>query len=162
MHQWIVLLHILGAFIFVAAHGVAMFMVNEIPKQRDSRRIAALLDLSSTSLVGVYVGLLLLLIGGIWAGIDGGMFGRAWIWTALVILVAIIVVMYLVATPFFKELRAALGQRTQGLAKDAPDPTPLPEAEILAIAGRTPVNALTAVGFGGLLLILWLMVLKPF
>jgi hypothetical protein len=162
MHQWIVLLHIVGAFIFIAAHGVAMFMVNEIPKQRDSRRIAAMLDLSSTSLVGVYVGLLLLLIGGIWAGIDGGMFGRAWIWAALVVLVAIIVVMYLVATPFFKELRTALGQRTQGLAKDAPDPTPLPEADILAIAARTPVAVLTAVGFGGLLVILWLMVLKPF
>ena len=162
MHQWIVLLHIVGAFIFVAAHGVAMFMVNEIPKQRDSRRIAAMLDLSSTSLVGVYVGLLVLLIGGIWAGIDAALFGRGWIWAALVVLVAIIVVMYLVATPFFKELRTALGQRTQGLAKDAPDPTPLPEAEILAIAARTPVNVLTAVGFGGLLVILWLMVLKPF
>lgn len=162
MHQWIVLLHVVGAFLFVASHGVAMWMVAEIPKQRDSRRIQALLDLSSTSLAGVYVGLLLLLIGGIWAGIDAGHFARGWVWAALVVLVAIIVVMYAVATPFFKRLRIALGQRTQGLAKDAPDPTPAPEAEILAIAAATPVNLLAGVGFGGLLIILWLMVLKPF
>ena len=49
-----------------------------------------------------------------------------------------------------------------GLAKDAPDPVPLPDAEIGAIAARTPVALLSAIGFGGLLIILWLMVVKPF
>lgn len=162
MYQWIVLLHIVGAFLFVASHGVAMWMVNELPKQRDAGRVGALLDLSSTSLVGAYVGLLLLLVGGIWAGIAGGHFGRGWIWAAILILVVIMVVMYLVATPFFKSLRLALGQRVQGTPKDAPDPTPLPEAEILALAAKTPIALLTSAGFGGLLIILWLMVIKPF
>ena len=162
LYPWIVLLHVVGAFMFVASHGVAMWMVAEIPRQQDVRRINALLDLSSTSLTGVYIGLLLLLIGGIWAWIAANHFARLWIWAAIVVLVAIIVVMYVIATPFFKRLRAALGQRTQGLAKDAPDPTPLPDAEILAIAASTPVAALSAVGFGGLLIILWLMVVKPF
>jgi MFS family permease len=162
MYQWIVLLHIVGAFLFAMSHGVAAWMVNEIPKQRDSRRIAALVDLSSTSLTGVYVGLLLLLIGGIWAGIVGDWFRFGWIWAAIVVLVAIITGMYLVATPFFKRLRQALGQRTQGLAKDAPDPTPLPEDEILAIAAQTPVGLISGIGFIGLLVILWLMVVKPF
>jgi hypothetical protein len=161
MYQWIVLLHIAGAFIFVLSHGVAVYMTYELPKQRDTRRIMALLDLSSASLNGVYLGLLLLLVGGIWAGIDGQHFGRLWIWAALVVLVAIIVVMYAVATPYFKRLRTALGQRVMGMPKDAPDPTPLGEAEILAIAAQAPVVVLSAVGAGGLLIILWLMVLKP-
>ena len=162
LYPWIVLLHVVGAFMFVASHGVAMWMVAELPRQKDPRRIQTLLDLSSASLVGVYVGLLLLLIGGIWAGIAGGWFGRLWIWVAIVVLIAIIVVMYVVATPFFKRLRVALGQRTQGLPKDAPDPTPAPDSEILAIAATTPAALLSAVGFMGLLLILWLMVVKPF
>jgi hypothetical protein len=55
-----------------------------------------------------------------------------------------------------------VGQRAMGYPKDAPDPTPLTEAEILAIAANSPVAVLSAVGFGGLLIILWLMVLKPF
>jgi hypothetical protein len=162
MYQWIVLLHIVGAFIFVLSHGVAVYMVNELPKQRDSRRVMALLDLSSASLGGVYVGLALLLIGGIWAGIDGGHFSRLWIWAALVVLVAITVVMYAVATPYFKRLRTALGQRVPGLPKDAPDPAPAGEAEIIAIAAQAPIIVLSAVGVVGLLIILWLMVLKPF
>jgi hypothetical protein len=162
MYEWIVLLHIVGAFVFVLSHGVAVYMVNELPKQRDSRRIMALLDLSSTSLTGVYVGLLLLLIGGIWAGVYGGHFSRLWIWAAIAVLVAIIVAMYAVATPYFKRLRVSLGQRVMGTPKDAPDPVPLGEAEILAIAAQAPVAVLSAVGIGGLLIILWLMVLKPF
>jgi|SRR5689334_11503997 flagellar basal body-associated protein FliL len=162
MYEWIVLLHVVGAFMFVASHGVAMWMVAELPRQKDPKRIQALLDLSSTSLTGVYVGLLLLLVGGIWAGIAAGHFGRLWIWLALIVLVAIIVLMYVVATPFFKRLRMALGVRTPGLAKDAPDPVPAADAEILAIAASTPAGILSAVGFGGLLIILWLMVVKPF
>jgi hypothetical protein len=162
MYQWIVLLHIVGAFIFVLSHGVAVYMAFELPKQRDSRRIVALLDLSSASLNGLYVGLLLLLVGGIWAGIDRGWFAFGWIWAALVVLVAITVAMYAIATPYFKRLRLALGQRVMGMAKDAPDPVPLAEAEILAIAAKPPAVLLSAVGAGGLLIILWLMVLKPF
>ena len=158
MYQWIVLLHIVGAFVFVLSHGVAVYMVNELPKQRDSRRIMALLDMSSASLTGVYVGLLLLLLGGVWAGIDGGHFSRLWIWAAIGVLVAIIVAMYLVATPYFKRLRLSLGRRVMGMPKDGPDPVPLGEAEILAIAAQAPAVVLTAIGVGGLLIILWLMV----
>lgn len=162
MYPWIVLLHIAGAFMFAMSHGVAMWMLSELPKQRDPRRISALLDISGASLNGVYVGLLLLLVGGIWAGIDRGWFRFGWIWAAIVVLVAIVLAMSVIATPFFKRLRLATGQRVMGYPKDAPDPTPLPDAEILVIAARTPVAILSAVGFGGLLVILWLMVLKPF
>jgi hypothetical protein len=162
MYQWIVLLHIVGAFVFVLSHGVAVFVAYELPKQRDSGRIVALLDVSATSLNAAYLGLLLLLIGGIWAGIYNDLFKSTWIWAALVVFVLITVVMYVVATPYFKRLRIAVGQRATGYPKDAPDPTPLPEADILAIAAKSPVAVLSAVGFGGLLIILWLMVLKPF
>jgi hypothetical protein len=162
MYEWIVLLHIVGAFVFVLSHGVAVFVAYELPKQRDSGRIVALLDVSGTSLNGAYLGLLLLLIGGIWAGIYRDWFKSTWIWAALVVFVLITVVMYLVATPYFKRLRIAVGQRAMGYPKDAPHPTPLAEAEILAIAAKSPVAVLSAVGFGGLLIILWLMVLKPF
>jgi hypothetical protein len=161
-YPWIVLLHIVGAFVFALSHGVGIWMAVQLRKERDPRRIAALLDLSSSSLSGVYVGLLLLLIGGIWAGIMADWFKFAWIWIALVVLIAITVQMYLVATPFFSELRTAIRQRTQRTPKDAPDPVPLPDADVAAIAARTPVNILAAIGFGGLLIILWLMVVKPF
>jgi Predicted integral membrane protein (DUF2269) len=162
MYQWIVLLHIVGAFVFVLSHGASIWMVNVIGREKDARRIAAVADLSSASLVAAYIGLLLLLVGGIWAGIAGDWFRFGWIWAALVVFVAITIAMYVIATPFFKRLRIALGQRVAGMAKDAPLPTPAPDAEIIAIASNAPANALNAIGFVGLLVILWLMVLKPF
>jgi hypothetical protein len=162
MYDWIVLLHIAGAFIFVIAHGASVWAVNAIRRETVTARIGALADLSAMSLTGAYVGLLLLLVGGIWAGIYNGFFAKAWIWTALVVFVVVSVAMYAIATPYFKRLRIALGKRTMGLPKDAPDPTPAPDAEVAAIAAAAPAAVLNAVGAGGLLVILWLMVLKPF
>ena len=162
LYPWVILLHIIGAFMFAASHGVAIWMAIQIAHERDRTRMAALLDLSSLSLGGVYTGLLLLLIGGIWGGILGNWFGSLWIWLALGLLIVITVVMYLVATPYFRTLRGALGIKSQYGPKDAPDPVPLPDAEVVALAARSPVAVLSAVGVGGLVIILWLMVVKPF
>jgi hypothetical protein len=160
MYQWIVLLHIVGAFLFVLSHGVSAWMAMLLRGERDRTRIATLLELSTASIGGTYVGLVLLLIGGIWAGIYGGHFGRVWIWAAIGILVIVIVAMYAVATPYFVRLRGAAGVATRGtpaeLALVATD------EELAAMTARAPVALLLGVGFGGLLLILWLMVLKPF
>jgi hypothetical protein len=162
MYQWIVLLHIIGAFLFAMSHGVGIWAIVQIQRDRDPAQIRHLLGLASESLIGVYVGLLVLLVGGIWAGIAGDWFKYLWIWAALVILVGIIVGMYAIATPYFKRLRIAVGIRPQGWPKGDPDPVPQSDSDVAALAARAPLTSLTIIGFGGLLLILWLMVLKPF
>ena len=162
MYPWIVLLHIAGAFLFVIAHGASAWAVIAIRRETDAARIRALADLSSASLTAAYVGLLLLLVGGIWAGISGDWFRFGWIWAALGAFLAVAIAMYAIATPYFKRLRIALGQRVMGTPKDAPDPVAAGDAEIVAIAASAPANLLVAVGLGGLLVILWLMVVKPF
>jgi hypothetical protein len=162
MYPWIVLLHVGGAFLFVIAHGASIWTVNVIRRESQPSRIAALADLSGSSLTVAYIGLLMLLVGGIWAGIYASFFGSGWIWAALGVFIVVAVAMYAIATPFFKRLRIALGQRTMGTPKDAPDPVPAADAEILAVASAAPAVALDVIGFGGLLVILWLMVLKPF
>lgn len=160
MYPWIVLLHVVGAFLFVLSHGVAAWMALAIRNERDRARIGAMLSLSSLSMSGVYLGLLLLLVGGIWAGIAGGHFGRGWIWTSLAILVIVTTVMYVVATPFFVRLRGAVGVPARGAE---PDPAlRASDEELAALVARAPVVPIVGVGAGGLLLILWLMVIKPF
>ena len=160
MYEWIVLLHIVGAFVFVLSHGASAWMAMLLRRERDRAKISALLELSTASIGGTYVGLLLLMIGGIWAGIYANHFGRGWIWAAVAVLVVVIVVMYAVATPYFVRLRAAAGMATRG---SAPDPgLRVSDDELAALAARAPVAVLLGVGLGGLLMILWLMVLKPF
>ena len=160
MYLWIVLLHVVGAFLFVLSHGVAAWMALVIRKERDRARIAAMLSLSSLSMFGVYLGLLLLLVGGIWAGIVGGHFGRGWIWASLGVLVLVTAVMYLVATPFFIRLRGAVGAPTRGVEADPA--LRVSDEELVALVARAPVVPIVGVGGAGLLLILWMMVLKPF
>jgi hypothetical protein len=162
LYPWIVFGHIAGAFFFAMSHGVAAWASFRLDRERDAVRIRALLELMSESLTGVYIGLLALLIFGIWAGIYGGHFARGWIWAALILVIAIAVAMYLIATRYYGTLREAVGLRTQATKKDAPDLVPVGQPELEAIVARNPSAALAGVGFGGLLLILFLMVLKPF
>jgi Predicted integral membrane protein (DUF2269) len=159
-YAWWVYLHIVGAFAFVFGHGASGLAAFRIRATRDPAQIRTLLDLSSLSLGLTYVGLLLLLIGGIAAGLAGDHFSRGWIWAAIVILVVIIVAMYAMATPFYGQLRVAAGVR----AKDPKvDPNPaVSQADIDALAGSNRPLVLLAIGGIGLLLILWLMVIKPF
>ena len=160
MYSWWVYLHILGAFAFVFAHGASAVAAFRIRATRDPVQIRTLLEVSSLAVGVMYIGLLLLLIGGIAAGIAGERFDEGWIWAALVILVVIIVAMYAMATPFYGQLRVAAGVR----AKDPKaDPNPVvTQADIDALAGSNRPAVLLAIGAIGFLLILWLMVLKPF
>jgi hypothetical protein len=160
MYSYIVLLHVVGAFIFALAHGASFAVALRLRGVTSREQAAALLELSQLAIGGLYVGLVLLLIGGVWAGFVGNHWDRLWIWAALGVLIVIIVAMYAIATPFYGRMRVVTGVTTDPkqvarVGEVAPD-----ELERMAASGR-PL-ALTAIGAVGLLVILWLMVVKPF
>ncbi|HYN63583.1 MAG TPA: hypothetical protein VES36_03185 [Candidatus Limnocylindrales bacterium] len=93
-YPWIKLLHVIGAFGFVLAHGASAFAAMRIRDEREPARVAALLDLSGTSLGLMYASLLVLLAAGVTAGFVGAFWGRAWIWAAIGVLVIVVVAMY--------------------------------------------------------------------
>jgi hypothetical protein len=159
--RWIVFLHVLGAFLFVAGHGVSMFVAFRLRSESDRGRMAALLDFSGVALATAYVGLLLLLIGGIVAGIVLGSWGRAWIWVALVLLIGIAVAMTPLGINYFNRLRLALGIRTRNLKPTDPDPVPASNEAIAEILQARNPELLLLVGGGGFVVILWLMMFKP-
>jgi hypothetical protein len=160
MYDYIVLLHVLGAFIFALAHGVSVAVSLRLRAVRSREQVAALLDLSQLAVGGLYVGLLLLLIGGVWAGFAGDHWGGLWIWVALGILVVIVVAMYAIATPFYAKMRVAAGASsnpamTERYGEIGPD-------ELTAMAASSRPIWLTLIGGIGLVVIVWLMVVKPF
>ncbi|MGH2655793.1 MAG: hypothetical protein ACRDIZ_03705 [Actinomycetota bacterium] len=154
-YQWWVFLHIAGVFVFLVAHGVSIGVSMRLRQERDPKRIMALLDVSSSSISGLYVGLVLLLAGGVVAGFVGDWWGQGWIWVALGTLVAVMVLMYALATNYYKRLRLIVGAMADG--SEAVSDERL--AELLA--GPRPV-VLAVLGSGGLLFILYLMLFKPF
>ena len=161
MYGFVVLLHVLGAFTFVAAHGVSMVAAIRLRGERERVRQVALLDVSAAGVGVMYVGLLVLLAAGILAGFMGDHWGRAWIWAALVTLVLVIVVMYAVATPFYGRMRAAAGIGQWAERRDRYKP-PATEADLDMLATSNAPFVLATVGVIGLIVIIWLMLLKPF
>jgi hypothetical protein len=161
-YPWVVFVHVAAAFLFVMGHGASMWSSDQIRYERDVDRIKILLVMSSRSLSMVYASLVTLLVAGIAAGIMGGHFSRGWIWAAMVVLVLIIVLMYGLATPYYARVRAAVGLRPRDYPKDAPDPTPLPPDELAALVNSRRADYIGLVGVIGLLILIWLMMFKPF
>ncbi|HWH24049.1 MAG TPA: DUF2269 family protein [Candidatus Limnocylindria bacterium] len=158
---WIIFVHVASAFVFAAGHGVSIFMAFRLRRERQPERIAAMLDLSSYALIAASVALLVLLVTGIAAGWLLGSFGRWWVWISLGLLIVIAGVMTPVGATYYNTIRRGLGLRA-GIKKDAPDPIPLPPAELAALLASRRPEVLLLVGGGGFLVILWLMMFRPF
>ncbi len=161
-YPWVVFIHVAAAFLFVMGHGASMWTSDQIRRERDPARIRALLELSSRSLGLVYFALVTLLIAGIAAGIMGGYFGQGWIWAAIIVLFAIIVLMYAMASRYYGQVREAVGMRSYRMPKDAPDPTPASPEELALLVDTRRADVIGLIGVIGLLIILWLMMFKPF
>ena len=164
-HSWLVLIHILEVFGFLLAHGVSVGVGFRLRSERDPVRIRALLELSNAYLGALYIALFVLLLGGILAGISGGWWtsGKLWIWAAVLLLVAIAVGMYVVALPYFNNVRHAVGVATYDDAKKGlQPPEPAAPAQLEALLQSSAPIVTAVIGLGGILLIGWLMVMKPF
>lgn len=166
MYRWWVFVHILGAFGFLLAHGVSVGMALALRREREPQRVQALLDLSRVSIGLAYISLLVLLAGGIVSGFLGHWWGQGWIWTALALLLALMVGMGVLGTSYYDRIRIGvgtepvLGSRKKAWLKERPPPASPTELEAILSSSR-PV-LLAWMGVLGLALILWLMVLKPF
>jgi hypothetical protein len=162
LYPWLVFLHISGAFTFVLGHGGSAMASVRLRTEREPQRVRALLELSSASLGTAYAGLLVLLAAGIAAGFGGGWWGRLWIWSSLVLLILIAVAMYPLGSMYYAKVRRGVGMKSYQDKKEDPDPVPVSAEELNLLLTSDRPLLLTAIGGIGLLVIIWLMVLKPF
>jgi hypothetical protein len=153
-YQWVVFLHIVAAFVFILAHGGAVASSFALRRERRIERIQALLRVSAGTTRAMYSGLLALTGAGIVAGFMGGWWDEVWIWASLAVLVTITVAMFPLARGPFRRLRAAL--------LDAEDEGEEGSAAVDSALASLPVVLMAVVGFGGTILLLFLMMFKPF
>ena len=162
-YPWIVTAHVVGAFLFVFGHGASAFAAMRLRRERDPGRVAAMLDVSAGSYIAMGVGWLLLLVGGLVATFMADLWGRGWIWVSLLLFLVITGYMTPRAAGWARKVRLAVGVRPPyGYPKDAPDPTPASSEELEALLTSPRMFEVTAVGGIGLVIIIGLMVLKPF
>lgn len=160
----IVFLHASTMLLFFVAHGASMAVAFRLKRERDPVAARALLDLSRWAM-GWPTGILVIvgLVSGIAVGIMGGWFGQAWIWIALVIFVAVALLMTPMGSSRLRAIRAAAGtvpfSPTSRTAAPAPEPDPAELSRLLDAWNPVPLAVL---GLTAFLVLLWLMLFKPF
>lgn len=161
-HQWIVFIHLLGVFGFLIAHGVSVGVLFRIRKERDPQTLRALLDLSNRSIAGMSVGAAVWFFAGILAGFSGNYWtsGRLWLWVSLGLTIAVVGVMTPLGRFWVDRVRRAVGVDPKSGQID-PTFTPDPAAIDAAARSGRPM-LLAAIGFGGVTVLAWLMMFKPF
>ncbi len=162
MYQWLSFLHILGVFGFLLAHGASASVAFALRQERNHERVRALLTLSASSYPAMYLSLLVLLVTGIITGIMGKWWGRGWIWTSLFLLIAIIVAMSVLGSGKLSILRKALGLPYFERGKAQPAVAPASTQEIDALLAKSNPMLVSVIGFGGIAVVAWLMMFKPF
>lgn len=164
IQPWLITTHVLAAFAFFALHGVSMAVWWRLRTERDRARVASYLELSASMLVVMSVAGLALIVTGILAGIVGAWWfnGQWWLWLSIGILVVIVGAMTpLMAIPM-AEAREAVGLPTAAQAKAGTIPVPLDDAELdRRLRNPRPTYGAT-IGIVGIVLITWLMEMKPF
>jgi len=143
-------LHLLGAFGFIAAHGATATVTFVMRKERRPERIRTMLDLSRSTRHLMYSSFLLLLGAGIATGVMMGFWRTGWFWTALVLLFVLFGAAFPLAVPYFRAIRKELEQE------------PVDAARLDALLSSPRGLVLAWVETLGILVILYLMVFKPF
>jgi hypothetical protein len=161
-HGWIVFLHIVGVITFLLAHGVSAGVLLRLRSERDPAAVRVLLDFSRRSMVVMSVGALIWLVAGILAGFSGNYWttGRYWIWASLLIAIVIIGVMTPWGRMYLNKVRTAVGidPKTGAINTSAP----VDAAALNAAINSGQPMLLAAIGFGGLIILAYLMMFKPF
>ena len=155
MYQWLVFAHLLGLVIFAICHGASVFMAFRLRGERDPVVVESILKVGQLSVGPMYIGLLLLAVGGLGAAWNQNLWGNTWIIASIAVFIVVLVVMWSIASPYYMGLRKAFEER-------GPDGGPAIDGSVLAgmLETRRP-DILAAVGTIGLVLLVWLMVIKP-
>lgn len=153
MYSWLVALHLIGLAIFLVSHGVSMWVAFRIRRETNRDVIVALLGLSSRGKQVMYIGFLLLGIGGLAAAAQVGWLTAPWIIASYVVLTVVLVVMYAVAASYYYGLR-------DGLVGTEKVPR-LADEELATRLRTSRPEILALIGGSGLVILITLMAVKP-
>ena len=161
-HQWIVFIHVVGVILFLVGHGVSVAVALRLRTEREPAAVRTLLDVSRRSLNWMSVGLVIWFVGGIVAGFSGSYWtnGRYWIWASLVVAVILVGMMTPMGRFYFNRIREAVGVDPK---TNNANPAFVVDQGTLdaAIASGNPA-LLATLGIGALVILAWLMIVKPF
>jgi hypothetical protein len=160
--QWLVFLHILGVISFFLAHGTSAAMAFQLRKETDFSRIRAMLDLSMSTMVLMFISFLVMGLTGIILPFLFRIWNRGYIWASIVLMLIVFAYMVMFNEKGYKTLRKMVGLPYMQGSKTLPAEAPASAEEVAAQVKSINLPALVIVGYGIPAIVLWLMVFKPF
>lgn len=159
---WLVFLHTLSALMFFLSHGASVAMAFQIRKEKDFARIGAMLDLSNSTLMLMGMAFLVMGVTGLIMPFILKIWDKGWIWTSIVLMVIVTVQMAVMNDKRYKHLRRMIGLPYMIGGKQFPAEPPASPSEVEAHIQKLKVTDLVIVGIVIPVIVLWLMVFKPF
>ena len=159
MYDFLVFVHLVGVFGFLGAHGVSAGVSMRLRKERDPGRLRTMLDLSRSSLLVANVSFLVLIGGGIAAATYDHLWDQGWVRASILLVLILLIAPPVLAVPYFSKLRRAIGAPPR---PGQPAGEPASPEEIVRILRDPRPTILVLVGAVSLLVVLWLMTVKPF
>ena len=148
LYLWLKYLHLIGLAVFLLGHGVSAGTSLVLRRPLTDAVRGSLLQLSIRANYVGFPGLGLLLVTGVWMGFLGSWWHWGWIWTAIVLLVAISVAMSAQSVPYHKAREAVGGSK--------------PDGELESELRRARPVVMAVIGSVALVILIFLMVFKPF
>ena len=159
---WVVFGHIVTVIFAFAAHGVSAWVIFRVRREQDRARLSAILDLSSSALTAAGILLLVAVILGIAAAIMGGHFAKFWPWAAIIVLVIAFGSMTPLAAIPMNKLRAVLAVAKPGDISGRPVGASGTDEELATARAAIRPEVPAAIGVAAIVILAWLMRVKPF
>jgi len=159
---WLIFIHILGSITFFLAHGTSVAMAFQLRRETDVARIRALLDLSMSTMVVMFISFLVMGISGLIMPFILRLWNRGWIWASIVLMIIVFLYMAFMNDRRYKHLRRMVGMPYMIRGDKFPAEEPASQAEVEAHIRNMDLNGLVIVGYVIPVIVLWLMVFKPF
>jgi len=160
--RWLVFLHVLSAITFFLAHGAAAAMVFKIRSETDFTRIRAMLDLAVSTFQAYMLSFLIMGLTGLIMPFMIHIWNKVYIWLSIVLILFVAVWMGLVNEKQIKQLRRLVGLPYMKGNKEYPAEPPSSPEEVAALLKKINPTQWAMVGYGIPVIVLWLMIFKPF
>jgi len=146
----------------MVAHGTSIAISFRLKKEEQVENIKAMLDVYGTMWMAMMLSLLVVGIAGIVLGFMLSWWSEWWLWVSIVLLVVITIWMFTIGQGTYHQLRRTLGMPFQAGSKEMPAQDPAPVEESYALIAKKKPHLMMLAGYGGFVVIIWLMMFKPF
>ena len=158
MYMWVVYLHVLVIFVFLVQHAAEIWVSFRLREQKEPEGVyATYAFMPANNIRNLRITYLLIILTGAAAGFITTWWRQGWMWTALGVMIAIWIVMRRVSSGYL----TAVDGIAERAIKNRADPSAL-EIFRAELQSRKEPLILGAISMLGGLIILWLMMFKPF